>query len=154
MDIDVEDAAQSSRSASRKPFTVPVDDEHPFDLDSYISNYSGMQLHTEEMLFILTVHTGRTAVDRLVHIVATCPSIASQAFHLAVQYIHQLRDPGLYQTALSVYEQCSETPDAHDALDPNWIEETMSNNQRDRVKLEVELKAYTNNMIKESIRVT
>jgi COP9 signalosome complex subunit 1 len=111
------------------------------------------KLHTEEMLFILTVRTGRTAVDRLIHIVATCPSIASQAFHLAVQYIHQLRDPSLYQTALSVYEQCSETPEAHDALDPNWIEETMSNNQRDRMKLEVELKAYTNNMIKESIRV-
>lgn len=38
-------------------------------------------------------------------------------------------------------------------LDTKWVEETVSKNQSERVKLEVELKTYTNNMIKESIRV-
>jgi COP9 signalosome complex subunit 1 len=38
-------------------------------------------------------------------------------------------------------------------VDQKWIEQTTSKNQNERQKLEVELKNYTNNMIKESIRV-
>lgn len=38
-------------------------------------------------------------------------------------------------------------------LDTNWADETLAKNQAERTKLEVELKTYTNNMIKESIRV-
>jgi len=38
-------------------------------------------------------------------------------------------------------------------LDVKWADETLVKNQVDRVKLEVELKTYTNNMIKESIRM-
>lgn len=39
-------------------------------------------------------------------------------------------------------------------LDTKWVDEVTAKNQSDRVKLEVELKTYTNNMIKESIRVS
>lgn len=40
MDIDVDEREHtSSRMASRK--FVPVDDNHPFDLDAYISSYTG-----------------------------------------------------------------------------------------------------------------
>ena len=38
-------------------------------------------------------------------------------------------------------------------MDPTWLEQVTTRNQSERVKLEVELKTYTNNMIKESIRV-
>jgi hypothetical protein len=38
-------------------------------------------------------------------------------------------------------------------LDTKWADEIITKNQADRVKLEVELKTYSNNMIKESIRV-
>jgi COP9 signalosome complex subunit 1 len=38
-------------------------------------------------------------------------------------------------------------------LDTRWMDETLAKNTADRGKLEVELKTYTNNMIKESIRV-
>jgi len=38
-------------------------------------------------------------------------------------------------------------------LDSSWTEETFAKNQTEKNKLEVELKTYTNNMIKESIRV-
>jgi COP9 signalosome complex subunit 1 len=98
-------------------------------------------------------------VDRLVHIIAICPQIAPQAFHLAVQHIQQLRDPTLYKTVLSVYEQLSYTgvdlpPPSHVAtLDPQWAAEIQTKNQAERLKLEIELKTYLNNMIKESIRV-
>jgi hypothetical protein len=38
-------------------------------------------------------------------------------------------------------------------IDGRWIDEANAKNQAERTKLEVELKTYTNNMIKESIRV-
>jgi len=90
-----------------------------------------------------------------------CPSIAVDAVQLCVQYIHQSRDPSLYQTLLQTYEQVASYPDASlpnvmdlAQLDTKWADETMTKNQADRVKLEVELKTYSNNMIKESIRVS
>jgi hypothetical protein len=39
-------------------------------------------------------------------------------------------------------------------LDTKWSDEVITRNQSDRAKLEVELKTYSNNMIKESIRVS
>ncbi|KAF7366739.1 PCI domain-containing protein [Mycena sanguinolenta] len=144
MDVDIpEETGQSSTRQTRKAQLVPVDDLHPFDLDSYIANY-----------------TGRTAVDRLIHIISTCHQLAPEAFQLAVQQIHQSRDPSLYQQVMSAYETVSglsETPlpSGMDLaqLDTRWADETMAKNQAERSKLEVELKTYSNNMIKESIRM-
>ncbi|KAJ7291302.1 26S proteasome subunit RPN7-domain-containing protein [Mycena rebaudengoi] len=144
MDVDIpEENGQSSSQYIRRPHFVPVDDAHPFELDGYISNY-----------------TGRTAVDRLMHIISSCPSLAAEAFQLAVQHIHQSRDPSLYQHLMSAYDQASATsevplPSAMDlaSLDTRWADEMMAKNQAERSKLEVELKTYSNNMIKESIRM-
>ncbi|KAJ6588304.1 G protein pathway suppressor 1 [Mycena capillaripes] len=146
MDVDIPEESQTGQSStqhSRRPHLVPVDDLHPFDLDGYIANY-----------------TGRTAVDRLVHIISTCPALAPEAFQLAVQHIHQSRDPSLYQQVMSAYDQISGVSDAPlpspldlAPLDTKWADETMAKNQAERSKLEVELKTYSNNMIKESIRM-
>ena len=98
----------------------------------------------------------------------TCPTIAAEAYQLGVQHIHQSRDPGLYQNLLSAYEQAQSytqsqlsegatvLPDPLEIaqLDTRWMDETLARNTADRGKLEVELKTYTNNMIKESIRVS
>lgn len=169
MDIDTDEVVQSSSSqqpskSNKKQTIAPVDDAHPFDLDSYISNYSGKVLFDQfhNVKFISLNHPGRTAIDRLIHIIATCPSIAAEAFNLALQHIHQSRDPSLYQTVLSAYEQAAlSNPDLHllpadsiATLDTQWADEVMLKNQAERTKLEVELKTYTNNMIKESIRVS
>jgi COP9 signalosome complex subunit 1 len=88
------------------------------------------------------------------------PSIAAEAFQLCVQHIHQSRDPSLYQNLLHAYEQVPTTSGAAlpnpmelAELDTKWADEVLARNQADRVKLEVELKTYSNNMIKESIRV-
>ncbi|TFK68147.1 PCI-domain-containing protein [Pluteus cervinus] len=146
MEVDlVEETLQSSVSHqaphSHHIVTVPVDDAHPFDLEGYVANYSG-----------------RTVITRLIHIVHICPSIASEAFNLAVQHIHQSRDPLLYQQLLSTYEVSGlqgALPPVSDLkpLDTNWADSTMAKNQAEKLKLEVELKSYTNNMIKESIRM-
>jgi COP9 signalosome complex subunit 1 len=39
-------------------------------------------------------------------------------------------------------------------LDTKWVDEVTNKNTSEKVKLEVELKTYMNNMIKESIRVS
>lgn len=103
---------------------------------------------------------GRTSIERLIHIMIHCPSIAPEAFQLCVQHIHQSRDPSLYQNLLGAYEQLTNNADLNlpnmmelAELDVKWADETSMKNQADRAKLEVELKTYTNNMIKESIRV-
>ena len=173
MDVDVGENLpvyennNNTQFSGRKPFTAPVDDAHPFDLDSYILSYSGQS--TSLAHFTLPLgnwcrywyhKSGRTSVDRLIHIIATCPSIASQALQLAVKQIQTLRDPALYAAAVSTYEQLQTITDiplpaASDIapLDPKWLEETTKRNSLEKTKLEVELKTYANNMIKESQRV-
>lgn len=45
MDIDTIEEAQASgatASTTKKPIVAPVDDAHPFDLEGYISNYTGV----------------------------------------------------------------------------------------------------------------
>ena len=90
-----------------------------------------------------------------------CPSIAPEAFQLCMQYIHQSRDPSLYQNLCQAYEQLASNTEVPvpglmdlSGLDTKWADDMLSKNQSDRVKLEVELKTYSNNMIKESIRVS
>lgn len=104
---------------------------------------------------------GRAAVDRLVHIIHLCPSIALEAFQLAVQYIHRSRDPSQYQFLASAYEQVASLPEYSlppvselPPLNSKWVDEVLAKNQAERTKLENELKTYNNNMIKESIRVS
>ncbi|KAF9045267.1 G protein pathway suppressor 1 [Panaeolus papilionaceus] len=143
MDIDrAEDYNQPPPPAS-KPIIAVVDEAHPFDLESYISNYSG-----------------RTAIDRLIHVMHICPSIAAEAYQLCVQHIHQSRDPSLYSLLFQTYEAAASTQGVSlppmgelSQLDTKWVDETVAKNQADKTKLEVELKTYTNNMIKESIRM-
>ncbi|KAG6895799.1 hypothetical protein C0992_012463 [Termitomyces sp. T32_za158] len=113
-------------------------------------------------IFRTTQVSSRTAIDRLIHIVQTCPSIAPEAFQLAVQHIHQSRNPSLYQNLLSAYDNASSCSDLPAEL-PNpvelaplnveWTDEIAEKNITEKTKLEVELKTYSNNMIKESIRM-
>jgi len=147
MEIDrIEEASASGANfvPAQKRIVALVDAAHPFDLEGYISNYSG-----------------RTVIDRLIHIVVICPSIAPEAFQLCVQHIHQSRDPSMYQNLLQAYEQVASSstdislpnPMELAELDTKWADEIITKNQADRVKLEVELRTYSNNMIKESIRM-
>ncbi|KIJ64919.1 hypothetical protein HYDPIDRAFT_89529 [Hydnomerulius pinastri MD-312] len=142
--IDTEISNVHAPTQPRRRAVRPVDDAHPFDLDAYISSY-----------------TGRTAVDRLINITASCPSIAPQALKLAFTHLQRLRDPSLVQIAISAYESVASLPEGQGLppvgdvvlIDTHWIEETTKKNVAERTKLEVELKTYSNNMIKESIRM-
>lgn len=155
MDFDSFDptATTAATSETRKPIVAPVDDAHPFDLDSYISQY-----------------TGQTAVDRLIHITSTCPSIAPQSLALGLKLIktYDLRDVSLYTQLIQAYEAIpsywdgdlipigevlEEVDRSGEGVGREWVDEMGKSNASEKSKLEVELKTYANNMIKESQRV-
>ena len=104
-------------------------------------------------------------MDRLIYIISLSPSLAPQAFKRAFQLLiaPTQRDPEYYKTILSTYENVSSRPGVRlqpiEELLPDlspylaWVEETNERNNAERRKLEVELKTYTGNMIKESIRM-
>lgn len=164
MDVDDQHVATGTQHP-KKPAVAPVDDVHPFELENYISGYTGTYNSTP-CLTTVNACTGRTAIDRLIHIVRLCPDIAPEAFSLAVQHIHQSRDPSLYQNLLANYEYLVNSKAVKDGsyelpnpsviaqLDPKWVDEVVLRNTSEKVKLEVELKTYTGNMIRESIRVS
>lgn len=138
MEVDVE----QQQHRRRPVFTI--DDDHSFDLDAYIAPY-----------------TGRTVIDRLIAIIIQCPSIAPHALSLAIQRVYRLRDPSLLNAVINAYESVLGTqegkglPPVADvvSVDMEWVEDVTKRNIAERTKLEVELKTYTNNMIKESIRM-
>ncbi|EJD01854.1 uncharacterized protein FOMMEDRAFT_87024 [Fomitiporia mediterranea MF3/22] len=115
---------------------VRVDEAHPFDLGAYNASYNN-----------------RTAIYRLLYILELCPSLAKEAFQLAVQRIKAGRDPQLYQNALNLYNTSLPEGSEGEEVDAAWLEKVVASNTSERNKLEVELKTYTSNMIKESIRM-
>ncbi|KAI0697628.1 PCI-domain-containing protein [Cerioporus squamosus] len=134
--------AYTAKAIGKRPKVV-VDDAHPFDLEAYISGYSG-----------------RSYVDHLLHIMSVCPTLAPQALQLAIKEALKGRDPTLYRNIFAAYERAhseapEETPELNTiaTLDQKWIEEMTAKNVAERTKLEVDLKTYTSNMIKESIRL-
>lgn len=102
-------------------------------------------------------------MDRLIYVISVAPKLAPQAARRAAEYIHTGRNPNLYNTLLEVYEvaQATSASLGQDirplqevvAIDTKWAEEISARNEQERTKLEVELRTYTNNMIKESVRV-
>lgn len=140
--------SQADASSSRTQWVVIVDEAHPFDLDAYISGYSG-----------------RAAMDRLIHIISLSPTLAPQAFKRALQLLtaSTQRDTEYYKVILGTYDtvaarQGIRIPPLEELLPDHtpfltWIEQTNERNNAERKKLEVELKTYTGNVLKESIRM-
>ena len=97
-------------------------------------------------------------MDRLVYIINICPPLAVPALQLAVQHIFKTRDVDLYRYTAGAYDVVAvnaQLPPAAEVapLDQAWYDEWSAKNLAERTRLEVELKTYTSNMIKESIRV-
>ncbi|PVF98382.1 hypothetical protein CPB86DRAFT_774856 [Serendipita vermifera] len=141
-DVQMEDSfaggVESSSKSSKKPIiSVVIDESHPFDLDAYISNYD----------------RDRSSIKRLIFIANACPQLAPQALFKAVEYAKEGRDTNLYQSVLAMYNSVSGPQNASLSLDQDWLDRTVAKNQQDKEKLEVELKMYTGNMIKESVRM-
>ncbi|VDB96657.1 unnamed protein product [Peniophora sp. CBMAI 1063] len=144
--LDQQTSAPAQQTA-RPPTIVPVDAAYPFDLDARLSGL-----------------TGRAALDHLSHIIQHAPSLAHDALQRALTLLTlpDQRDPTLLNTLTSSYTTATERaasigltlpafPDAQTYA--SWALKLTKENDAQRAKLEVELKTYTQNMIKESIRL-
>ncbi|PAV18220.1 G pathway suppressor 1 [Pyrrhoderma noxium] len=125
-----------AKTDERPLLMVTIDDAHPFDLETYVSGYSD-----------------RAAIIRLLYILECCPSLARPAFDAAVQRIKTGRDVSFYNNAVNLYNQTLPDGADREEVDAQWVESTQASNMHERNKLEVELKTYQSNMIKESIRM-
>ena len=142
---------QSKPSVKRK--NVITNDQHPFDLETYVSQYSGEPRYMIAWVTLLTLcGAGRAAIRRLRFIADECEQLAPRALQLAIHLLTQTRDVVSYQAAVQDYNA---RPGMRDVMsvDTEWVETTGNRNNRERDKLETELKTYSSNMIKESIRV-
>jgi COP9 signalosome complex subunit 1 len=108
----------------------------------------------------------------LLFVAHSSPSLAGPALSLALSAIKQVTlDTQLYQDVFHLYRQhigAIESGSEQDptavawynsvkgneiSLDRTWLEQAKKDAQSGKEKLEVELRGYTTNMIKESIRV-
>ncbi|KAF1914048.1 26S proteasome subunit RPN7-domain-containing protein [Ampelomyces quisqualis] len=112
-----------------------VSDAPKFDLESYISNY-----------------TGFTRQDRLHHIGTLSPYLAVDAYRLAIAAAKKGKHVKAYTTLVAqLAEIAPQDPAA--SLDTAWAEKKTREIQQEQDRLEHELKSYKNNLIKESIRM-
>ena len=100
----------------------------------------------------LTFVAGRTRFDRLLLIGTSSTYLYLEALKTAIAEAKQGSDVGRYEYAVScLREVAPKDPDA--TPDAAWIESTKTQVKRNTDTLELELKTYKNNLIKESIRV-
>jgi COP9 signalosome complex subunit 1 len=96
--------------------------------------------------------TGRTRLDRLVHIGVCSSFLGVEALKLAVREAKTGKDVRRYLEAQTHLETIG--PGEPEAVrDKSWIDRTDKQNQAEAKRLEEELKGYKNNLVKESIRV-
>ncbi|KAH7140634.1 26S proteasome subunit RPN7-domain-containing protein [Dactylonectria macrodidyma] len=114
---------------------VIVKDQPKLDLDLYLQNY-----------------TGRTRYDRLILIGKCSVSLCVDALKAAVAEAKAGSDVSRYREAWDCIRLAAPNePEAQ--RDDAWIENTDRTNKLETARLELELKGYKNNLIKESIRM-
>jgi len=96
--------------------------------------------------------TGRTQVGRLLHIGTHSIPLSIEALKFAIKLIKKGTDTKCYKLAVSVLQKVAPNdPDAK--LDEEWTDRTNRRVALETEKMEVALKSYKHNLIKESIRV-
>ena len=100
----------------------------------------------------LTRVAGRTRFDRLLLIGTSSSYLYLEALKAAIAEAKQGSDVVRYEYAVSCLREIAPS-DADASPDVAWIESTKAQVKRNTDTLELELKTYKNNLIKESIRV-
>lgn len=85
----------------------------------------------------------------------SCPALAVEAYSAAIDLImSSTLDTNLYTSAVQAHNQAAAAKGKQSLQTAyRWVEETKRTAEATQDKLEVELKNYLNNLIKESIRV-
>lgn len=124
------------------------------DLDAYIANYKGKakratcRVHEYWLIF----DPGRARFVRLMLIGSTSTYLYLDALKAAVAEAKRGTDVPRYELAVSTLKEFAPS-DPGAVKDLAWIDRTKKQVKVETDKLEVELKGYKNNLIKESIRV-
>ncbi|SPO30713.1 related to COP9 signalosome complex subunit 1 [Ustilago trichophora] len=136
-------SSSSSSSLSTMSLTnVNLGPSDNFDWETYVAQYPG-----------------QARSQRLMYIATHCPPLRIVCSKAASDYIKESsRDVSAYQTMITVHNTEPETgnliPAAQRiAADSEWIQLTQQRNNAEREKLELEMRNYQNNLIKESIRM-
>ncbi|GAA96143.1 uncharacterized protein L969DRAFT_91597 [Mixia osmundae IAM 14324] len=122
---------------------VEVTAAAPFDLDTYAAQYKGRR-RIQHLLFV-----ARSTVT-------STPSLSRAAFLLALKTIQaDTTDESLYTSTLNDYNiaAAKEWGESQLASDSAWLDRAERKTDDTKDRLEVELKTYENNLIKESIRI-
>ncbi|KAK4702667.1 COP9 signalosome complex subunit 1, partial [Phenoliferia sp. Uapishka_3] len=177
MEVDSDAPASQAWPQEKLKQGVIVPEDSPFDLEQVAAQYEGQSTSAPVHLlhnFCSTAlpPSGRTKVTRLNHIANSSPSLAGPALTLTLASIKaDTLDTTLYESTFSSYRQCVNSIATGENKDPLavawhqsvkgkevpidrvWLEKTRREAQSGIDKLEVELKGYTTNLIKESIRM-
>lgn len=94
---------------------------------------------------------GRTYPQRAIFIAQHAPTLAPAAYEKAIEQLKAGKDVATYTQALSAYNALPNV--TQKPQDQSWLDTTLATNSKDRERLEADLKTYTSNMIKESVRV-
>ncbi|KAH6661391.1 26S proteasome subunit RPN7-domain-containing protein [Truncatella angustata] len=114
---------------------VIVRETPKLDLELYISNYRG-----------------RTRFERLLLVGQSSVPLAVDALKAAVLEAKRGRDTQRYRNAWEAIRIAAPTePEAQ--WDQSWLDRTNQSNKTEAHRLDVELKGYKNNLIRESIRI-
>ncbi|SJX64615.1 related to COP9 signalosome complex subunit 1 [Sporisorium reilianum f. sp. reilianum] len=135
-------ASTSTLSSQISLKNVPFGPADDFDWEAYTSAYSG-----------------NARAHRLMYIATHCPPLRNTCSKAAIDFLKEnTRDVAAYQNMVTVHNTEPETgnlvPASHRiAADSEWIQSTQQRNNAEREKLELEMRNYQNNLIKESIRM-
>lgn len=136
-------ATAGSSSMSHTSLTnVQLGPTDNFDWEGYTSNYSD-----------------HLRAQRLMYIATHCPGLRRACSREAADHLKKhTRNVSAYQAMVTVHNTEPETGDLVPSLerieaDAEWIQVTEQRNIAHREKLELELRNYQNNLIKESIRM-
>lgn len=117
--------------------------DHTFDWEAYIANYHG-----------------RTRIQRLLFLASQSPALRRPCSEAALSLItSSTKDVHAYHQALAIrntsphHDQAALPREQRLPADTAWVESTERSNRAESQKLDLELRNYTNNLIKESIRV-
>lgn len=139
--------AYNRSTASSISFTMSLENvrlgpSDNFDWETYIAQYPG-----------------HARTQRLMYIATHCPPLRNACSKAAIDHIKESsRNVSAYQAMITVHNTEPGTAnlipaDQRMAADSEWIQATHQRNNAEREKLELEMRNYQNNLIKESIRM-
>ncbi|CCO33638.1 COP9 signalosome complex subunit 1 [Rhizoctonia solani AG-1 IB] len=131
----VSNPGPSASTEAQKPVkrNITVDDQHPFDLELFISSYKG-----------------QAAIKRLRFIAAHSTTLQADALRLAIEQVKAANiDVNLYHQLVIEYNAL---PSVHKQITPDqdWMAKVKGTKDAEGDRLQVELKTYTTNLIKEN----